>query len=141
MATNLSKVITYAEAIQFYNELLFPSIKKWELAEKNGVPQFFGVGSRRNVWYAYIRELHDTEQISDWQYDTWSNPHEHIVYAEYKWSRPITFKREEHFPDAKDWVYFRNIEAKERGITGSHRELVDARKAEGLPAINPDWHR
>ena len=141
MATNLSKVITRAEAIIHFNELIFPSIKKWELEVHNGIPQFFGVGSRRGQWYAYVRELHDTEQISDWQFDTWSSPHEHIVYAEYKWNRPIGFPREVHFPDAKDWVYFRNLEAKERGIKGSHRELVDARKAEGLPAINPDWHR
>jgi len=106
MAANLKSVITYAQAIRYYNELIFPSIKKWELEHKNGIPQFYGDGSRRGQWYAYINELHDTEQISDWQLETWSNPHEHVVYAEYKWNRPITFKREEHFPDAKDWAYY-----------------------------------
>jgi len=114
MATNLSKVITRAEAIQHYNENIFPAIKAWELREKDGIPQFFGAGSRRNAWYAYTAELHRTKQISCWQWDTWSDPHEHVVYAEYKWNRPIGFEREVHFPDAKDWAYYARERERER---------------------------
>tara|TARA_R110002110_G_scaffold108401_2_gene270719 strand:- start:6155 stop:6379 length:225 start_codon:yes stop_codon:yes gene_type:complete len=69
MASDLYNVMTHAQAVDFFNAEILPTIK--EQYEQDGVPD---LPARREEWNNWTDSLCKDEQISDWQYDNWTQP-------------------------------------------------------------------
>jgi len=69
MATNLSEVMTFAQACDFFTSEILPEI---QLAyEQDGDPDW---PARREEWCNWTDALCKDGEISDWQYENWSHP-------------------------------------------------------------------
>ena len=69
MASDLYNVMTHAQAVDYFNAEILPTIK--EHYEQDGVPD---LPARREEWNNWTDSLCKDEQISDWQYDNWTQP-------------------------------------------------------------------
>ena len=69
MATNLSEVITWDQAVTEYTDNLLPYI--CEHYESDGLPDW---PARREAWNNWTDALCKDGSISDWQYMNWSQP-------------------------------------------------------------------
>ena len=67
MAANLDSVLTWKQACNQFEYIHLPVIK---LAfEKDGVPDW---PARREAWNNWTDHLCKNKEISDWQYENWS---------------------------------------------------------------------
>jgi hypothetical protein len=66
---NLYRVITWAQACIEWNETILPMVQ--EQYESDGIPDW---PARREEWNNWTDSLCKDGQISDWQYDNWSQP-------------------------------------------------------------------
>jgi len=69
MASDLYNVMTHDQAVDCFNAEILPTIK--EHYEQDGVPD---LPARREEWNNWTDSLCKDEQISDWQYDNWTQP-------------------------------------------------------------------
>jgi len=69
MASDLYNVMTHDQAVDYFNAEILPTIK--EHYEQDGVPD---LPARREEWNNWTDSLCKDEQISDWQYDNWTQP-------------------------------------------------------------------
>ena len=68
MASNLYRVMTREQAIEDFKEHILPAVI--EKFEWNG----FDEVARYQAWTNYTDHLREDRQISDWQYENWSQP-------------------------------------------------------------------
>ena len=69
MASNLYNVMTFDQAVEYFNENILPAVK--EEYEQDGVAD---IPARSEEWNNWTDSLCKNEQISDWQYENWSHP-------------------------------------------------------------------
>jgi hypothetical protein len=67
MASNLDTVMTHAEAVEHFDECVLPWVI--EQYEQDGVPD---LPARREAWNDWTDGLCKDGEISDWQYENWS---------------------------------------------------------------------
>jgi len=70
MASNLYSVMTWEQAVAEFNDCYMPLVRKEE-TRYNCHPD---LPMRREEWNNYTDSLCKDEQISDWQYENWSQP-------------------------------------------------------------------
>ena len=66
---NLGEVILWAEAVERFKEHVLPYVR--ECHERDGVPDW---PARREAWNNWTDSLCKDYEISDWQYENWSQP-------------------------------------------------------------------
>jgi hypothetical protein len=64
---NLSRVITWEQACAQFAEYLLPVVVAY--CEQDGEPDYV---ARSEAWNDWTDQLCKDEQISDWQYENWS---------------------------------------------------------------------
>jgi hypothetical protein len=69
---DLATVTLWAQAVDFFEEYIMPAILKTE--QKNGFTRYADLPMRREAWNNYTDALCKDGQISDWQYENWSQP-------------------------------------------------------------------
>jgi len=67
MASNLDTVMTHADAVEHFDECVLPWVV--EQHEQDGVPD---LPARREAWNDWTDGLCKDGEISDWQYENWS---------------------------------------------------------------------
>ena len=70
MASDLYKVMLWEQAVQEFNDYYMPAIRERE-ERYNRHPD---LPMRREAWNNFTDSLCKNNQISDWQYDNWSQP-------------------------------------------------------------------
>jgi hypothetical protein len=70
MASDLYKVMTWEQAVAEFNDYYMPLVRKEE-KRYNNHPD---LPMRRESWNNFTDSLCKDEQISDWQYENWSQP-------------------------------------------------------------------
>jgi hypothetical protein len=70
MASNLYSVMTWEQAVSLFEEVYMPRVRGQEQLY-NCHPD---LPMRRESWNNYTDMLCKDRQISDWQYDNWSQP-------------------------------------------------------------------
>ena len=70
MASNLRSVMTWKQAVEQFKEHVLPSVVATEKLYGRGPD----LPMRRETWNNWIDSLCKNEQISDWQYNNWSQP-------------------------------------------------------------------
>ena len=69
---NLKTVMTWRQAIEVFLECYAPGIVQEE--QKHGYSAYADLPMRREAWSNYVDSLCKDGQISDWQYENWSQP-------------------------------------------------------------------
>ena len=72
MASDLYTVMLWEEAVQEFNDYYMPTIRQSE--ELFGRANYPDLPMRREAWNNFTDSLCKNNQISDWQYDNWSQP-------------------------------------------------------------------
>ena len=62
--------MTKTEAVALFKEAVLPAIKQREQGYGNGIDEVM----RREAWNNFTDSLCKNNQISDWQYENWSQP-------------------------------------------------------------------
>ena len=70
MASDLYKVMTWEQAVAEFNDYYMPVVREQE-TRYNCHPD---LPLRRETWNNWTDALCKNEQISDWQYENWSQP-------------------------------------------------------------------
>jgi hypothetical protein len=66
---NLTRVMLWKDAVDCFNSEILPMIQK--TYEKDGIPDR---PARSEAWNDWTDSLCKDGEISDWQYDNWSQP-------------------------------------------------------------------
>ena len=69
MARNLEQVILREQAVEHFNRFILPIVQVYH--EQDGKPDW---PARSEAWNNWTDGLCKNKQISDWQYDNWSQP-------------------------------------------------------------------
>ena len=69
MARAIDSPILWKDAVEYFNCDILPSVEKEY--EQDGVPDW---PARSEAWNNWTDMLCKDEQISDWQYENWSQP-------------------------------------------------------------------
>ena len=69
---DLHTVILWAQAVDSFECFIMPAILKKE--QENGFTRYADLPMRREAWSNYTDFLCKDGQISDWQYNNWSQP-------------------------------------------------------------------
>jgi len=69
MASNLRTVMTWKQAVGYFNSNVLPSVKLQH--EADGIKD---LSARRQAWNNWTDFLCKENTISDWQYENWSQP-------------------------------------------------------------------
>ena len=69
MARDIDSPILWKDAVEYFNCDILPSVEKEY--EQDGIPDW---PARRETWNNWTDMLCKNEQISDWQYENWSQP-------------------------------------------------------------------
>ena len=69
---DISTVTLWAQAVDFFEEYIMPAILMTE--QENGFTRYADLPMRRESWNNYTDALCKDGQISDWQYENWSQP-------------------------------------------------------------------
>ena len=69
---DISTVTLWAQAVDFFEEYIMPAILKTE--QENGFTRYADLPMRREAWNNYTDALCKDGEISDWQYENWSQP-------------------------------------------------------------------
>ena len=67
MAANLDSVMTWEQACEQFASVILPHMQT--IYEQDGVPDW---PARREAWINWTDSLCKNGQISDWQYENWS---------------------------------------------------------------------
>ena len=70
MASNLRSVMTWKQAVEQFKDHVLPSVVATEKLYGRGPD----LTMRRETWNNWTDSLCKNEQISDWQYNNWSQP-------------------------------------------------------------------
>ena len=70
MASNLRSVMTWKQAVEQFKDHVLPSVVATEKLYGRGPD----LPMRRETWNNWTDSLCKNEQISDWQYNNWSQP-------------------------------------------------------------------
>jgi hypothetical protein len=69
MARDIPNVMTHAQAVAQFDEVIIPFVV--EAYEQDGIPDTI---ARCQEWINWTDSLCKDRQISDWQYENWSQP-------------------------------------------------------------------
>jgi len=69
MARDIDSPILWKDAVEYFNCDILPSVEKEY--EQDGIPDW---PARSEAWNNWTDMLCKNEQISDWQYENWSQP-------------------------------------------------------------------
>ena len=69
---DLATVITWKQAVSDFEECYMPGIIQKE--QENGFTRYADLPMRREAWNNYTDFLCKNGEISDWQYENWSQP-------------------------------------------------------------------
>ena len=69
MARDIDSPILWKDAVEYFNCDILPGVEKEY--EQDGIPDW---PARRETWNNWTDMLCKNEQISDWQYENWSQP-------------------------------------------------------------------
>ena len=69
MARDIDSPILWKDAVEYFNCDILPSVEKEY--EQDGIPDW---PARSETWNNWTDSLCKNEQISDWQYENWSQP-------------------------------------------------------------------